>query len=128
MQNGLKAVNARRFPFNFHRSNTGKCRISRRGESFHPSSEESEAEVEDSQFLGETVKMPPGAPRVANIREVKKLPPFRAIDPMLVSRDHNPRLPNFRVLEPQVFPLLLCSVAESVPCLVLPHAISSAFL
>ena len=107
MQNGLKTVNARCFPFNFHRSKSGKCRISRGRESLHSSEEESEAEVEDSQFLVEAVKMQPGAPHLANILEVKKLPPFRVIDPMLVSRDHNPRLPNFRVLEPQVFPLLL---------------------
>ena len=122
MHNGLKTVNARRFPFDFHRSKSGNCRISLRGESLDSSDGESEVEDEDSQFLGETVKKPPGGPHVANIREVKKLPPFRVIDPMQVSRDHNPRLPNFRVLEHQVIPFLLCSVL----CLVLPLAISRA--
>ena len=73
MHNGLKTVNARRFPFDFHRSKSGKCRISLRGESLHSSDKEGETEDEYSQFLGETVKMPPGSPRVANIREVKKL-------------------------------------------------------
>ena len=100
-------VKARRVPFDFHRSKSGKRRISLRGDSLHFSDEESEAEDEDSQFLGETVKMPPGAPHVANIREVKKLPSFTVIDPMPVRRDYKSCLPNFRVLEPQVFPLLL---------------------
>jgi hypothetical protein len=64
------------------------------------------------EFVEETVHISPGRQHVVIIPEVKKfvsvakkLPPFRLIDHKLVKRDLNPRLPKFRVLKRQVFPI-----------------------
>jgi hypothetical protein len=90
-------VNARRFPFDFHQTKSGKFKTSLRGELLNSSDDGSEVEHEDMEVVKkeEKSKMSAGV-------AVNKLPPVRVIDPKHVCRDLNPRLPKFRVLEQKV--------------------------
>ena len=112
VHNGLKTVNARRFPFDFHQTKSGKFKTSLRGELLNSSDDGSEVEHEDMEVVKkeEKSKMSAGV-------AVNKLPPFRVIDPKHVCRDLNPRLPKFRVLEQKVYSVLFCSATRLYYCL-----------
>ena len=111
VHNGLKTVNARRYPFDFHQTKSGKFKTSLRGELLNSSDDGSDDEHEGKEVekVEEMLERPPGALCAAKIPVVNKLPLFRVIDPKHVCRDLNPRLPKFRVLQRQVFSVILCS-------------------
>ncbi len=75
-----------------------------RGESLQSYDDESETEDKDKddKCVEEKMKNPQGAPHVAYIQEVNKLPPFRGFDPILVHHDLNTCLPKLSLLVRQV--------------------------
>jgi hypothetical protein len=69
IHNGLKIVNSQRFPFDYHKANSGKYKISLRGEPLLSSDEESGTEIDDKgdECVEEKRKLSP-SPHVTDIR------------------------------------------------------------
>ena len=98
IHNGLKNVNSQRFPFDYHKTNSGKYKISLRGEPLLSSDEKSGTEIDDKgdECVEEKRKL---SPHVTDIPVVKKLPLFRGFEHKLVHREFNPCLPKLRIIE-----------------------------